>query len=206
MATLAIDTSLAQLGLALHDPVTGKTAVFAAEIGIGHAERIAPAVADLLADWPGGASGVERIVVTIGPGSFMGVRVGIGFARGFAFARALPIIPVTSLAALALAAPDNAAGWAVIDARRGEVYAMAFGPGADPVPCVLSYAAAAELIPPDALLIGNGAAAIGRAPAPGLSMWPDMQRLAAAGHHLPEGEPIAAYLRAPDAKPSRPIL
>ena len=69
-----------------------------------------------------------RIAVGRGPGAFTGVRLAISAAQGIALALDIPVVPVSSLAALAMQAPDNGADvLAVIDARMGEVYAACFG-------------------------------------------------------------------------------
>jgi tRNA threonylcarbamoyladenosine biosynthesis protein TsaB len=109
-----------------------------------HAGRLLMLVEEVLAAAGAGWDAVERIAVGVGPGSFTGLRLGIATARGLAQARDLPLVGVSSLAALAaganppvkqgvrpLVSPGQVV--AVIDARRGEVFAAAdgrFGPGA----------------------------------------------------------------------------
>jgi len=62
--------------------------------------------------------------VSIGPGSFTGLRVGVATVKGLAFGAAQPVVPVPTLAALASrAGRDDACVVALLDARRGEVYA-----------------------------------------------------------------------------------
>ena len=99
------------------------------------------------ADW----DAVERIAVGVGPGSFTGLRLGIATARGLAQARDLPLVGVSSLAALAAGAD---AALAVIDARRGEVFAAA--PGVFE-PVALDPEALAARIEPGWLTVGDGA-------------------------------------------------
>src|ERR1700756_3354098 len=75
---------------------------------------------------------IDRVAVTVGPGSFTRVRVGIAAARGIGLAAGKPAIGLTALAAFT--APHVAAGFAgtvipVIDARHGHVYMQVFGPG-----------------------------------------------------------------------------
>ena len=92
-----------------------------------HAELLLPMCEELLS-----AAGLVRrdldaLAVGCGPGAFTGVRLAISAAQGIAFALGIPVVPVSSLAALALQAPDNGAPiLAVIDARMGEIYAGTF--------------------------------------------------------------------------------
>jgi len=93
------------------------------------------ALLGLIAELVEGAGGWERIgsiAVGVGPGSFTGIRIGVSTARGLAQARGLPVAAVPSTATLAAgipAAPDRAR-LAVIDARRGEIFAALLAPGA----------------------------------------------------------------------------
>src|SRR5205807_7625343 len=75
---------------------------------------------------------LDRIAVTIGPGSFTGLRVGISAARGIALAAGKPAIGLTTLSGFAaphIAADDTKSVAAVIDARHDHVYLQVFGPG-----------------------------------------------------------------------------
>ncbi len=77
----------------------------------------------------GGWERIERIAVGIGPGTFTGLRIGIATARALAQARGLPVAAVGSLAALARGLAERAPGrprLALIDARRGEVFAALY--------------------------------------------------------------------------------
>jgi tRNA threonylcarbamoyladenosine biosynthesis protein TsaB len=112
----------------------------------------------------GGWPRVGRIAVGIGPGSFTGIRIGVATARALAQARRLPIVGVETSAALAAGIPDEDARGrprlAVIDARRGEVFAAILRPGAGPDEPVVS---APEALPAavqglaGALAAGDGA-------------------------------------------------
>jgi len=90
-----------------------------------HTELILPMVRELLADAGIQTNQLDAIAVDQGPGSFTGVRVSTGVAQGLAFAANRPIIPVSSLAALAYAAHQELGGsyiLASIDARMKELY------------------------------------------------------------------------------------
>lgn len=97
-----------------------------------HAELILPMIESLLAEAGLARAQLDGIAVGRGPGAFTGVRLAIAVAQGLALALDIPVVPVSSLAALAQDAPDaGVAILAVIDARMGEVYAGAFRRGAD---------------------------------------------------------------------------
>ena len=92
-----------------------------------HAELLLPMCDEVLADAGISRHQLDAIAVGRGPGAFTGVRLAISAAQGMALALDLPVIPVSSLAALALDAPVDAHPiLAVIDARMGEIYAGAF--------------------------------------------------------------------------------
>jgi tRNA threonylcarbamoyladenosine biosynthesis protein TsaB len=101
----------------------------------GHATRLLGMAAGLLADDAVAWEEIERVAVGVGPGAFTGLRVGVATARGLAQSLGCELVGVSSLRALAAAAfagsPSGApeAVLAVIDARRGEVFAAAFAPG-----------------------------------------------------------------------------
>lgn len=72
---------------------------------------------------------VDLLAFGRGPGSFTGVRIGVGVAQGIAFARQLPVVPVSTLAAVAQRAIDEHGATRVavaLDARMGEIYAAHF--------------------------------------------------------------------------------
>jgi tRNA threonylcarbamoyladenosine biosynthesis protein TsaB len=123
----------------------------------GHATRLLALAEQLLSAAGLGWGQVQRIAVGLGPGTFTGLRVGIASARGLAQARSIPLVGVSSLEALAAPAladgerdPGAAAGvLAVIDARRGEVFAAAYARGADGRPLELSVP---RPVAPDAIL------------------------------------------------------
>lgn len=91
----------------------------------GHSRRVLPMVEDLLSQADLKPAQLDALVMDRGPGSFTGVRIGVSVVQGLAFALDLPVISISSLAALAQAAYQKQGSeqvLAVIDARMGEVY------------------------------------------------------------------------------------
>jgi tRNA threonylcarbamoyladenosine biosynthesis protein TsaB len=205
---LGLDTALAACSAALiRDRVVLATASEA--MMRGQQEHLGPMVRDLLAEAGLSPSDVGRVGVTIGPGSFTGVRVGLAFAKGFAFARDIPCVGVGTLEALAGSVDQAGLCAAVIDAKLGQVYFQVFESGAALMaPDRLSVeTAAARLVElrgeRPAVLAGSGAALLAK-------VWPDARiaasetpdpatvaRLAAVLAHPPPPRPL--YLRAPYA-------
>lgn len=92
-----------------------------------HAELLLPMCEELLLEAGLVRRDLDALGVGCGPGAFTGVRLAISAAQGIALALDIPVVAVSSLAALAMQAPDNGAAiLAVIDARMGEIYAGAF--------------------------------------------------------------------------------
>jgi tRNA threonylcarbamoyladenosine biosynthesis protein TsaB len=94
-----------------------------------HATRLLALVEEALAAAGAEWDDVTRLAVGVGPGGFTGLRHGIATARALAQARALPLVGVSSLAALAAPLLGERPVVAVIDARRGEVFAAAWAGG-----------------------------------------------------------------------------
>ena len=212
MRVLVIDTSL---GLCT-------AGVFAVEGGVarplglrsevmakGHQERLAGMARDAVAE-AGGFGALDRIGVAVGPGSFTGLRVGLAFAQGLGAALDRPVIGLSTLDALAASAGPAPAVAALIDARRGQIYARFWRDGVPEGPAeALSIEAAraraaalgagARLIGSGATLgegeVGDGAAADLAGPSPEA-----LARLTAAAEPA-ANPPRPLYLRAPDATP-----
>lgn len=185
---LAIDTAGPRLQLALLAGDSADTLV--EEMQTGQAERLFPAIAELLARNGVAYADLTRVAVTTGPGSFTGVRIGLSAARGLALALGIPVVGVPTLHALSLVTQCDPAA-VVVDARRGEAYAQVFsGPGI-PVGAarLLPMAEARRLVPPGGALLTADA--------------PDVERLArfAATADAARFPADAAYVRAADAKP-----
>lgn len=186
--TLAIDTAAPRLQLALLCG-DGTIDISIDDIATGHAELIFGRIATLLARNSVGYPDLARVVVTTGPGSFTGLRIGLSAARGIALARDIPAVGVPSLLALSLCA--SGASTVLLDARRDEAYFQMFaGPGqpiskADIVPMVIAQAA----IVPGTTLISS--------PFVDIALVARYGALADPASHPPEPD----YVRDADAKP-----
>lgn len=178
----------------------------------GHAEALAPMVEDAM-DGHNFAA-LDRLAVTVGPGTFTGQRVGLSFMRGLRLALDIPLTGVTSLeamAAAACAATGMRRAAAIHDARRDEAYLALVDDGVASAPAVLPFARAIAAIRDfgPCVLAGAGApvakdALDERFILSGV-VQPDalfVARLAAAQPAPPPGAPPPAplYLRPPDAK------
>lgn len=94
------------------------------QVVLGHAQRLAPVIRELCAAVGWKPASLGAVAVSIGPGSFTGLRVGLGLAKGLAFAGNMTVVPVPTLEALAAVA-DAEPGELVcpmLDARKGELY------------------------------------------------------------------------------------
>jgi tRNA threonylcarbamoyladenosine biosynthesis protein TsaB len=156
-AVAALDTEHGLVAEERDDPPPGQRPA--------HAAALLPAAEAVLqrAGWDWGD--LDRLAVGVGPGSFTGLRIGLAAARGAALARGLELAGVSSLRALAAAAEAEAElVLAVLDARRGEVFAAGWRDGAEVViaPAALAPAALAERVralPGRPLAVGDGAVA-----------------------------------------------
>jgi tRNA threonylcarbamoyladenosine biosynthesis protein TsaB len=180
----------------------------------GHTEALVPMLQSVVAEAAIVFTGLDLIGVTVGPGAFTGIRIGLATARGLALAAGVPVAGVTTLAALAASVPQQGrAILALVDTKRGDFYAQLFAADGTDL-SQPEVAAAADL----ASLVGRRAAVIvGDAPdeaiadllaRPGFSRAAPatvdpgaLARLAVvrwrAGTALP---PDPLYLRPPEAK------
>lgn len=188
----------------------------------GHAEALMPMIEQVMDQASLSFGQLDRIAVTVGPGAFTGVRVGVSAARGLALAAGAGLIGVTSLAVIARTvrdqqdqAPAKGIVAATADARRGEVYFAMFDAQGDAL-CdhmALTPREAADLLPASgcvtlagsaAGLVADAANAAGRDPHAVLEcLQPDAATLARMAAELDtEHDPVSPlYLRPPDAKP-----
>jgi tRNA threonylcarbamoyladenosine biosynthesis protein TsaB len=122
MLMLGIDAALSRASVALVRDGT-VLAERSAAGGRGQAAALAPMVASVLNEVDVAASSLDGIAVTVGPGSFTGIRAALALAHGLALAAGRPIVGVTVAEALATALPPGSrAIWCAIDSRRGRVF------------------------------------------------------------------------------------
>ncbi len=216
MIVLGLDTALKSCAVAIlrEGALAGDNF---APMEKGHAEHLAPMVAKTLKEAGVSPRDLDRIGVVTGPGGFAGVRVGLAFARGLAIGLKAKVVGVTSLEALAAAMPAKGLRAAVIDARRGQVYAALYDEKLNALlePFVsdtkeargrLMYTAGAA----EVAATGDGLALLGGLP----SSWDvaaartavDAKLVAhlAAAASEPVAPPAPLYLRPPDASPAAP--
>ncbi len=101
---LAIDTSTAQIGLALYDGAT-VPGELAWQSRIHHTEQLAPALANLLERVGVTMDSIKVLGVAIGPGSFTSLRVGLAFVKGLSLARHIPLVGIPTLDIVAASVP-----------------------------------------------------------------------------------------------------
>jgi tRNA threonylcarbamoyladenosine biosynthesis protein TsaB len=213
MNLLAIDTALDRCSVGV--AASGRPPVLVSEtIGRGHAERLFGMISAAISEAEQELKDLDRIAVTIGPGSFTGLRVGIAAARGLALVIGCPVVGIGTLDAIAEKArilAGNVPVLAALDAKRGEIYAQAFdGDGrALSEPEVGPAARFGSLLGDGMAIAGSGArlvrrevnsagAIIHEESAPDIAA---VVRLGLAAATEPTGSPRPLYLRPPDAKP-----
>ncbi len=188
----------------------------------GHAERLVPMIDEVMRGAGLAFADLDRIAVTVGPGTFTGTRIGVAAARGLALATGIALVGASSLAVMAdvavatLGSAEDGEDLAIaVDARRGEVYVQLFGScgsEAKSPPMVLAIADAARLGGGSPLRIaGSGADAVAAAAARDgrrvsaclADLLPEANALARMAPDLVplEGGLSPLYLRPPDAKP-----
>ncbi|MBX4909167.1 MULTISPECIES: tRNA (adenosine(37)-N6)-threonylcarbamoyltransferase complex dimerization subunit type 1 TsaB [Rhizobium] len=210
MIVLALDTAGVDCAAAIYD--SGRNTVLGEAsdmIGKGHAEHLI-GIVDRVLDQAGVTlSQINRVAVTIGPGSFTGIRVGVAAARGFALSLNVPVVGVTTLEVMAAAQREKTPGRAVLaamDAKRDEIYLQSFAADGSPLdqPRAASVAEAQALAAGFDGEITGSATPLLKASAGGdhPNVFPIsiVARLGAAAP-ADAGKPKPLYLRGPDAKP-----
>lgn len=220
MLLLAIDTAGPACAVALARAGEGGPEILARieeRIGRGHAERLMPMIEEALGAAQKSFDELGRIAVTVGPGSFTGVRVGVAAARGLALALGIPAVGVGSLNAIALPVTrmhHEGTVLAALDAKRGEVYALAQDLSHGAVTFEATSVPIGDLatrfkpLARPLVLVGAGAAIVANAVgSEGTSIFgeadvPDIADVAALGFRADAASPPAPlYARGADAKP-----
>lgn len=222
MKVLSLDTSLDTVSAAVWEGEDAASRGAVDEVRFaerGAASRdLLPAIHRLLAGRGWSVAQLDGVIVTIGPGSFTGLRVGVSLVKGLAAARPLRVAAVGTLDAVAAASGRSGSVAAVVDAGRGEVYARVFecrdGAAAPISNETLALPEAwAATVAGDAPVccVGSGAArhadALRAALGPRAAIVPDTMMSAAAGAlrpgvarliggaHTPVGALLPRYLR-----------
>ncbi|NTJ64785.1 tRNA (adenosine(37)-N6)-threonylcarbamoyltransferase complex dimerization subunit type 1 TsaB [Agrobacterium rhizogenes] len=209
MIVLALDTAGVDCAAAVYDSGSDSVMGEVTEtIGRGHAEHLMHVVDEALAKAGVALSAIERVVVTVGPGSFTGIRIGVAAARGFALSLNIYAVGVTTLEVMAATARQQNPGKSVlaaIDAKREEIYLQAFDADGNPLDearAVTIDEARTIVSAFDGIVTGTAAARLSDAPP---AERPDafpIAIVARLGAGKPAGEkPKPLYLRGPDARP-----
>ncbi|TAJ29992.1 tRNA (adenosine(37)-N6)-threonylcarbamoyltransferase complex dimerization subunit type 1 TsaB [Bosea sp. (in: a-proteobacteria)] len=218
MRILAIDTALGACSACVLE--AGADRPLASEqlaMDRGHAEALMPLVERVMKRVDGGFVSLGRVAVTVGPGSYTGLRVGVSAARAIAFAAGIPVVGVTTVAAFAAPLIGREPGRVVaaaLDAKHGQVWFQALSSEGKPLVSLrqVSYRDAARaigagpvsLVGSSALAVANEAWAIGLdalviddAKAPDIA-WVARLGLIADPDNAP---PRPLYLKAPETTP-----
>ena len=168
----------------------------------GHAEAAPVMLERAMADAGSAFPEISRIVVTRGPGSFTGIRIALAAARGLALVTGAGIAAVPTFEALRPTEPPEGHLFAVLDTKRGNLYAADLSGPADP------FITTAEALVAQApfSVVGDAAEAVAKL-APGAvrllgPTLPDAARL--LGRHFPPGPASPLYLTRPHTGPVRP--
>ena len=183
----------------------------------GHAEALMPMAEAVMTEAGIDFMALDAIGVTVGPGAFTGVRIGLAAARGLALAAGVPAVGVTTFEALAAAVPEAERAGRVllvaVDSKRADVYAQLFDAALEPMtePAALSPVALADRLPARPLLtVGDGVPLLadilagrdvrtGSAPPHPDAGWVATLAAARLEAGRPAETPAPLYLRPPDA-------
>lgn len=218
MVILAIDTALGAVAACVYDAEADVT--LASErtfLERGHAEALVPLLDKVVSQLPRRFDSIDRVVVTTGPGSFTGIRVGVAAARSIGIARNIDVVGVSTLSAFAapLLGQEGLCVGSVIDARHGKVYFECFDAGGSVVHAAATITvreAAARLCGSATILAGPGASLVAieawsqgvKAEVGGEAISPDIVFVARLGALADSAESPAQpfYLKAADVTPA----
>lgn len=142
MRLLAIDTAAAACSAAVWDH--GASVEHVVPMARGHAEALLPMVQDVMRLAGCGFADLDAVAVSVGPGAFTGLRVGLAAARGIALAAGVPCFGVSTLEAIAAAVDWQAAAGrtllVALDTKRGDYYTQVFQDGRSLAPPAIASA------------------------------------------------------------------
>lgn len=218
MRVLAIDTALGACSACILQ--AGDAEPLAREsipMERGHAEALLPMLDRVASQVEGGFESLDRVAVTVGPGSYTGLRVGIAAARGIGIAADIPVIGVATLSAFLaplMAGDKRGLFTAAIDAKHGQIYVQAVATGGRVIipPSLMGIRDAIRLLGSGPILVSGSAAPVLAAEArmqgvdiqvDEAALFPDIAWVARLGAIADPTQalPKPLYLREPDAKP-----
>jgi len=159
---LALDTATSSCSVALW--ADGVKACRTTAMERGHAEALMPMVVEVLAAAGCAFADLGMVAVTVGPGSFTGLRIGLAAARGMALAAGLPCFGITTLEAVVesidLRRHKDRTVLAALDSKRGNIFAQAFGAVDRPLgpPVAVSADDLPRLVPARPIVVAGNAA------------------------------------------------
>ena len=175
---LAIESATPRAEVAVLDAESHVLASRGGQSGQHHSETLLPLVDAVLTDSRTGWADLTAVAVSIGPGAFTSLRIGVATVKGLCFGDETPVLAISTLEALAWGARDSISGDSalgpllpMLDARRGEVYAAAYkepapsGRGWDTIlaPGVFRAEEIARALPEGGCLVGEGAVVVAEA-------------------------------------------
>jgi tRNA threonylcarbamoyladenosine biosynthesis protein TsaB len=177
----------------------------------GHAEALMPMVLDVMAEGAEALRGLDAVAVSVGPGAFTGLRIALAAARGIGLAAAIPVVGVTTFAAIAEAVPESERAGrnliVLLDTKRGDMFVQRFPASRSPLdpPSIQTPELFVQSLGGEpSLLAGDGAALVQpHLVAPNLDV-----RLAAAlgpADAANVAEVAARSIAAADAMPATPL-
>jgi tRNA threonylcarbamoyladenosine biosynthesis protein TsaB len=199
---LALDTCLAACSVAVLDG--DRIAASATEaMERGHQERLAPLAREVMEQAGLAFADLDRIAVTLGPGSFTGLRVGLAFAKGLGLALGRPVIGLGCLEVLAAPFAGSPGRTLALLPGRGEaICRQVFEDGAALGEPGIGPASDLDRLSPIARIVGSadlaGDALAGAERQP--SAIPDIALVARLAVHRPPAPLVPLYLRPPDAR------
>jgi tRNA threonylcarbamoyladenosine biosynthesis protein TsaB len=211
MNILSLDTAMGACSAAVSDSERGIVlAECCRPMQRGHAEALAPMVAQVMKSAGLAVSDIGCIAVTIGPGTFTGTRLGLAFAQGLARSCGIPAVGIDSLSAIAANEPAGLPLLVASDAGNGQVYAATFDQMRNQLqpPHISTPHVASRHLPPGCLVLGTAAQSVIEASGRGdlklstADNHPVAARFGRFAAEQPEAMTLRPlYLRPPDAKP-----